>query len=143
SLKLESSKKTQLALPALIPLLWSLLISFFLWRIVRNFGSSLIAVLIFVLFMSALVYGLAIERLWTVSLLPVIALFCGIGAASAEVKSRSTLLEATLALLVMLSAVHFTYQFYEILHTSRFEDITKIFEAAEKLRSKEDPYEYN
>ncbi|HSE41899.1 MAG TPA: hypothetical protein VLH08_14135, partial [Acidobacteriota bacterium] len=142
SLKLESAKKTQLVIPAVLPLLWSLLISFFVWRFVKGFGSLLIAGLIFVLFLSGLVYGLAFERLWTVSLLPAIALFSGIGAASAEIKSRSTLLEAILALLVMLSAVHFAYQFYGILHTSRFEDITKIFEAAEKLKNKEDPYEY-
>ena len=143
ALKLESSKKTQPVLPALVPLLWSLIISFFIWRVVRGIGSPLIAAVIFVLFLSALAYGLATERLWTVSVLPTIALFSGIFAATAEVKSRSTLLEATLALLVMLSAVHFTYQFYVILHTSRFEDITKIFAAAEKLKNGEDPYEYN
>ncbi len=143
SFKLESSQKTQLVFPALIPLLWSLLISFFLWRIVKVSGSPIVAGCLFVLFLSAFVYGLATQRLWTVSLLPAVALFAGIGAAAAEVKSRSTSLEAILALLVMLSAVHFTYQFYEILHTSRFEDITKIFEAAQKLKDKEDPYEYN
>jgi hypothetical protein len=142
SLKLEAAKKTQLAIPAIIPLLWSMLISFLVWRFVRIIGSPLIAGIIFVLFLSALVYGLAFERLWTVSFLPVFGLFSGILAATAEVKSRSTLLEAVLALLVMLSAVHFGYQFYGILHTSRFEDITKIFEAAEKLKNKEDPYEY-
>ncbi len=143
SFKLESGQKTQLVFPALIPLLWSLLISFFVWRIVRITGSPVVAGVVFILFLSAIVYGLATERLWTVSLLPAVALFAGIGAAVAEIKSRSTSLEAILALLVMLSAVHFTYQFYGILHTSRFEDITKIFEAAEKLRSKEDPYEYS
>jgi hypothetical protein len=142
ALKLESAKKTQPVIPAILPLLWSLLVSFFVWRFVRVFGSPIIAGLIFVLFLSALVYGLASERLWTVSLLPTIALFSGILAVTAELKSRSTFLEAALALLVMLSAVHFTYQFYQILHTSRFEDITKIFEAAEKLKNKEDPYEY-
>lgn len=142
SLKLESAKKAQLVIPAILPLLWSLLISFFVWRFVRIFGSPFIAGIIFVLFLSVLAYGLAFERLWTVLLLPTIALFSGILAATAELKSRSTLLEAVLALLVMLSAVHFAYQFYGILHTSRFEDITKIFEAAEKLKNKEDPYEY-
>lgn len=142
SLKLESAQKTQLVIPAILPLLWSLLISFFVWRFVRIFDSPLIAGIIFVLFLSVLAYGLAFERLWTVSLLPAIALFSGIFAVTAELKSRSTLLEAVLALLVMLSAVHFAYQFYGILHTSRFEDITKIFEAAEKLKNKEDPYEY-
>lgn len=142
SLKLESAQKTQLVIPAILPLLWSLLISFFVWRFVRIFGSPFIAGIIFVLFLSVLAYGLAFERLWTVSLLPTIALFSGILAVTAELKSRSTLLEAVLALLVMLSAVHFAYQFYGILHTSRFEDITKIFEAAEKLKNKEDPYEY-
>jgi hypothetical protein len=142
SFKLQSSQNTQLVFPALITLLWSFVISFLVWRIVRITGSPIAAGLLFVLFLSALVYGLANERIWTVSVLPAIALFSGIGAAAAEVKSRSTLLEATLALLMMLSLVHFTYQFYEILHKSRFEDITKIFQAAEKLKNGEDPYEY-
>jgi hypothetical protein len=142
SLKLQSAQTTQVVIPAIVPLVWSLVIAFFIWRFVRMFGSPLTAGLIFALFFSGIVYGLAAERLWTVSLLPVIALFSGILAATAEVKSRSTLLEAVLALLVMLSAVHFAYQFYEILHTSRFEDITKIFEAAGKLKNKDDPYEY-
>jgi glycosyl transferase family 87 len=142
SLKLESAQKAQLVIPAIFPLLCSLLISFFVWRFVGIFDSPVIAGIIFVLFLSVLAYGLAFERLWTVSLLPAIALFSGIFAVTAELKSRSTVLEAVLALLVMLSAVHFAYQFYGILHTSRFEDITKIFEAAEKLKNKEDPYEY-
>ncbi len=143
SFKLESNQKTQLVFPALIPLFWSLLISFFVWRIVKVSGSPIVTAFLFVLFLSALFYGFAAQRLWTVSLLPAVALFAAIGAAAAELKSRSTSLEAILALLVMLSAVHFTYQLNEILHTSRFEDITKIFEAAQKLKDKEDPYEYN
>jgi Glycosyltransferase family 87 len=142
SLKLQSNTKQQFVLPALNTFLWSLVISFFLWRVARITGSPIVAGLTFVIFLSALVYGLATERLWTVSLLPASALFSAIAAAAAEVKSRSTWLETVLALLVMLSAANFAYEFSIILHTSRFEDVAKIFEAAEKLKDKQDPYEY-
>ncbi len=143
-LKLESGNQHKFVFPALLPLLWSLITSFFVWRTVRVIHSqSLWPGVLFVLCLSVLVYGLATERLFTVSALPTIALFCAIAAAAAEIKSRSTWLEAALALLVMLSAVNFTYQFFGTLHTSRFEDITKIFEAAQKLANGLDPYEYN
>ncbi len=86
--------------------------------------------------------GIAIARVWTAAWAPWAALAALTACAGVVLRRRCDWRETLAALAAGLSVVNYAATCIDLLRTSRFTDVTTMFEAAQKLAAGLDPYDY-
>ncbi len=130
-------------IPALLVFLSSVLSVLLLFLSARSLTISPRGLMLAALLLLSLIcVGIARERVLTALLLPWLTLATATTYAGAQLKQRMSWRETLSTLAVGLSAFHFVADFFDIVRTSHFTDVTTMFEAAHKLAQGLDPYDY-